>query len=99
MSITMAMIQVRKPRVPRGSILGLLLFILYKNDFSRNFDLLFSILFTDDTSVFIEWINYVKVIDRVNNIWLRANKLIVNIKKTHFMMFYRTSINGKCARL
>ena len=26
------------------------------------------------------------------NIWLKANKLTVNIKKTHYMMFHRTRI-------
>ena len=39
--------------VHQGSILGPLIFIIYINDFSRSPDLLFSILFADDTSVFI----------------------------------------------
>ena len=67
------------------------------NDFSRSSDILFSILFADDTSVFIEGthfdyicevlLNYKKV-----NIWLNANKLTLNVKKTHYMMFHQTRI-------
>ena len=63
-------------------------------------DLLFYILFGDDTSVFSEGTNYNKVFDILNkelkrvNIWLKANKLTINTKKTHYMMFHRTRIKG-----
>ena len=56
-------------------------------DFSRSSTLLFSILFADDTSVFLEGTEYSKLIKSLNNKlenvtkWLNANKLTVNIKK------------------
>ena len=53
--------------VPHGSILGLRLFIIAINDFSRASEKLFSISYADDTSVFIEGYEYDKLIEIMNN--------------------------------
>ena len=81
--------------VAQGSILGPLLFILFLNDFSRSSTLLLSILFADDTSVFLEGTEYSKLIKSLNNEpenvtkWLNANRLTVNMKNTLYMIFHR----------
>ena len=79
----------------QGSILGPLLFILYINDFSNVSDILFYVLFTDDTNVFLNGkdiniiINTMQLeLSKLYN-WLLANKLTMNISKTHFMVFHR----------
>ena len=73
--------------VPQGSILGPLFFILFMNDFSRASQLLFSILFADDTSVFLIGKEYTQLIISLNeelkkvSRWLNANGLTINLKK------------------
>ena len=52
--------------VPQGSILGLLLFIIHMNYFSISSDLLFSVLFADDTSVFIEGTHFENIFNILN---------------------------------
>ena len=79
--------------VPQGSILGPLLFLLYINNLANASDVIFSLLFADDSNMFITGKNpddlvikmnaeIVKVVD-----WLKINKLSLNLKKTHFIIF------------
>ena len=68
------------------------------NDFSKSFQLHFFILFADDTTVLLEGKEYEGLIMALNNelhkvsTWLDANKLSINSKKTHFMVFHRCRI-------
>ena len=83
--------------VPQGSILGPLLFIIYVNDLPNASELLESILFADDTSLFSSFatftLNSMIDIKKINTeldhvfSWLCANKLSLNVSKTKYMIF------------
>ena len=79
--------------VPQGSMLGPLLFILYVNDIYLVSSCLYSIVFADDTNVFLSG-NDPDVLSEIMNKelcklfkWLKANKLSLNVKKTHYILF------------
>ena len=73
--------------VPQGSILGPLLFLLYIHGLGNICSSTTSILFADDTNIFKMGNNLKEMEDELNSelskisIWLKANKLPLNIGK------------------
>ena len=60
------------------------------NDFSKASKLFFTIFFADDLSVLLESKEYTKLVEMKNkelNKITNANEFMINVKKTHYMVF------------
>ena len=79
--------------VPQGSVLGPILFLLYINDITNIFTNFNTILFADDSTLYITGENPTELIHKANtdlqnfHKWCLSNRLTVNLNKTFYMLF------------
>ena len=86
--------------VPQGSILGPLLFIIYMNDFNLSSEVFDFIMYADDSTLYAplkisHGCDITLHSNMINNelekvvLWLKTNKLSLNIDKTKYMIFHQ----------
>ena len=79
--------------VPQGSNLGPLLFLIYVNDFKNCLNDSDSLMFADDTSIFLQNKDIKELFDAGNkelqlvDQWLIPNRLSVNVSKIKYILF------------
>ena len=100
-------------RIPQGSILGPLLFILYINDFIYSADKFDFLMYADDTTLFSTDDKFESSDDKnietiENNInkelslivaWLHRNKILINTTKTKMAIFHTPHRDITCPRI
>ena len=87
--------------VPKGSILGPLLFLLYVNDLPNTSSLLAFHLFADDTNLYFSRKNLSHLEANLNYElksvaeWMKCNRLALSISKTNFIFFHSSKLKPK----
>ena len=77
--------------VPQGSILGPFFFIMYINDLPSVSSIMKPILYADDSNFFYNFPKFENPSQIMD--WLNANKLSLNLKKSHFILFGKVKNN------
>ena len=84
--------------VSQGSILGLLLFLIFVNDLHKVTKYLDPIMFADDTNLVCSYKNLKTLFQIVNSElkpvteWLLANKLSLNAKKAKYVLLHKVTM-------